>query len=200
MSVVTCAVALCVGCTDSSPVASVDVETYAPSVTPRAVLMTFASSTDTRGFAWQTDASVAEGDVWILKGVHCVTNAALFEREGIRVVGEYTIADDPCLACHKAYVQGLEPGDYSYRLGGGGHYVYGAFAVGDDDVVVAVNLNDAQTQDATKLILWEKTVACAAGVIGDVDAIDMVLYGGDFIDGRFRKVKSRVLDGFGKYV
>lgn len=182
-------------------VASVDVETYAPSAAPRAVLMTCATSADARGFAWQTDASATEGEVRILKGTHGAAEAALFEREGTRFAGERTTVDDPRLACHRVQVTGLVPSVYSYRLGGGGHYVYGTFAVRRaDDAFVAVNLNDAQTKDATKLVQWENTAAVAARTAGGADKIDAVLFGGDFYDGRFQKAKSKVLDGFGKYV
>ena len=164
---------------------SIDPTTYVFSAEPKAVLMTFADGPTTRGFAWQTDASVNETKLWVLEGSHDAADADLFESQGI--VGVNTKCEDRSespitVHCHQAQVYGLTPGKtYSYRLGGGGHYAYGSFDVRDvsGGEIVILNMNDAQVRSADKLYVWENTVARATALVGKPD---LVLTGGDLFD------------------
>ena len=182
-------------------VATVDCGRYAATAEPGSVLMTFASTADTRGFAWHTDVSVAESEVRILEGGHGCGDDALFEREGRLFRGSCRTVGDPKLNRHAVRVTGLAPGAYSYRLGGSGHYAYGRFAVKPEGgSVTIVNLNDAQTKDARKLYQWENAAACAAKTAGGADRIDFVVSGGDFCDGRFQNATNAIYGTFGIYL
>ena len=165
--------------------ASIDPTTYVFSAEPKAVLMTFADGPTTRGFAWQTDDSVSESRLWVLEGEHGAADAALFESQGL--AGVNAKCEDRSegvvkVHCHQAQVYGLTPGKtYSYRLGGGGHFVYGSFAVRDvsGGEIVILNMNDAQVRSADRLYVWENTVARATALVGKPD---LVLTGGDLFD------------------
>ena len=181
---VVCALLVCLSA-QALTRSSIDPAAYVMSATPRAVMMTFADGPDTRGFAWLTDDTVAESKLWILEGEHGASDAALFESQGIRGVNEKDEdkSEGPVkIHCHQAQVYGLIPGKtYSYRLGGGGHYAYGTFAVRDvsGGEITILNMSDAQVRSADKLYVWENTVSNAAEVVGKPD---LVLTGGDLFD------------------
>ena len=165
---------------------SLDVASYRPSAAPSAVLVSFADGPTTRGFAWQTDASVTESKVWLLEGRFTAADAARFERDGQLLVGSCTSASTPGFNCHKVATGALDVGKtYSYRLGGNGQYAYGSFTVkpvNAGDELVFLNLNDAQTKEMAKLGVWENTCRRAAAQLGDLSRVDAVLFGGDLSD------------------
>ena len=173
---------------------SIDVASYKPSAAPSAVLVSFADGPATRGFAWQTDSTVTESKVWLLKGRFTAADDARFERDGQLLVGTCAAASTAGFNCHKVATGSLDVGaTYSYRLGGGGKYVYGSFAVkpvNAGDELVFLNLNDAQTKEMEKLGVWENTCRQAAALLGDLSAVDAVLYGGDLSDNSGNKLTS----------
>ena len=165
--------------------ASIDPTAYVFSAEPKAVLMTFADGPTTRGFAWQTDDTVSESKLWVLEGEHGAADASLFEAQGLSGVNAKCEdkSETPIMVhCHQAQIYGLTPGKtYSYRLGGGGHFAYGSFAVRDvsGGEIVILNMNDAQVRSADKLYVWENTVSNATALVGKPD---LVLAGGDLFD------------------
>ena len=166
----------------------VDVSTYVPTKMPQGLLTTFWSDACSRGFAWQTDASVTETKLWLLKGEYDQDDGNTFVAEGVLAEGaceKKTVAGDKepeDTNVHRVHVENLEPGaTYSYRLGGNGHYVYGRFTVKDvSSRVTAVNFSDTQGKDASVLYKAEKTAALAARTAGD--KVDLVVFGGDLMD------------------
>lgn len=177
----------------STALFALDYTTYAPSATPGAVMLTFWSDPASRGFSWQTDATVSSGEVALVEGEHGADDAALFEASSLKAaatvknVTDATYAD-PAVNVYTAHVEGLASGKtYSYRVGGEGHYVYGSFEVRPTaGEVTILNFNDAQTKDATKYPLFENTLASAANVVGSASAYDFILQGGDLYDGILR--------------
>lgn len=182
----------------TTPLFALDYTTYAPSADPSAVLTSIWSDMASRGFAWQTDATVSTGDVALLEGEHGADDATLFDVSALTVTATMTVVDeakyaDPVVHLYTAHIENLKPGQrYSYRLGAPGHYAYGTFTVkpSDDDAVTILNMNDAQTKDASLYPLYENALAAAVGVAGGASAYDFVLQGGDFYDGILRNAGS----------
>lgn len=187
--------ALWVGVAAALTATTVDYDHYKIEKSPRAVLMTFAQGADTRAFAWQTDTSVSESKVWLVKGA-TATDAA-FDR-ATPFVGTSTRVTQPTLNCHKVQVTGLEPGaTYAYRLGGGGRYAYGSFTCRKPGrEVTIVNFNDPQTQVANLLCVWENTASRAAALVG-AENVDFLLTGGDICDeNRFTGISNPTYGSF----
>lgn len=159
---------------------------YVAGPDPQAILMTFVEGPDTRGFAWQTDDTVKEGELWIVAGT-CA--AAAFDQPGVRSARATSVdkSEGPVrIFCHKAGMTGLAPGAYSYRLGAPNHYAYGSFTVRAVEArapVTIVNLSDAQPRSADKVVVWENTVSNAAAQVAALGlSPDLVLTGGDLFD------------------
>ena len=179
----------------------VDISTFVPTKLPQGLLTTFWSDACSRGFAWQTDVSVTETKLWLLKGEYDQDDGNTFVEEGALTEGTCetkTIATDKepeDTNVHRVHVENLEPdATYSYRLGGNGHYVYGRFTVkGSSSRVTAVNLSDTQGKDATLLYKAEKTAALAARTAGD--KVDLVVCGGDLVDSGALKNANHVRYG-----
>ena len=174
---------------------SIDYSAYTWSATPCGVMLSIYAGPDTRGFSWQTDASVTEGQVDLLKGRFGRADTERFAREGTHLkaicyTGGASDAkwSDPAVHSFTASADGLEPGaTYSYRLGGEGHFAYGMFTVRPaDETITIVNLNDVQTKDASRYYMAENTFKVAAETAGGAAAIDFILDGGDFVDGILR--------------
>jgi hypothetical protein len=163
--------------------ASLDIENYGGSGKPYSVLMTIPSSSDTRGFAWQTDSSA--------------TNCALvLESNGKKTVieGETTVIKDPAISCHKAVASNLAPGRYKYEIKSGKTSECGEFTLKDPsgDTITIVNFSDAQTKDSKLLHVWENTCAVAAKTVGGAKNVDFIINCGDHEDRRFRNAQSNV--------
>lgn len=148
----------------SRTTATIDWTAYAPTPAPKGLMITFAEGPDTCGFAWQTDTSVSESRVWLLKGRYGSADAAAFDASTTVFDGTATTVDKPTLVCHQVKVTGLEPGaTYSYRYGGNGHYAYGTFAVSaSDQPITILHVSDIQIKDFAKLYTWENTAERAA--------------------------------------
>ena len=166
----------------------VDVSTYVPTKMPQALLTTFWSDACSRGFAWQTDASVTETKLWLLKGEYDQDDGNTFAEEGTFVEGTCEALSsktgDPAINGHRVHVENLEPGaTYSYRLGGNGFYTYGRFTVAAAPKAVRiVNFSDTQTKGAPGLYKAENAVAAAVRTAGGVKNVDLVIFGGDLVD------------------
>ena len=161
----------------------VDVSTRVPTKMPQGLVTTFWNGQLSRGFSWQTDDSVTETKLWLLKGEYDQDDGNTFVDRGVLVTGERTSAATTAMNCHRVHVDGLEPGTvYSYRLGGNGHYAYGRFETPSAGTksVTAVYFSDTQTKDATQLHKAENTLAVAARRVGG--AADLVISGGDLFD------------------
>lgn len=170
--------------------ASLDIENYGGSGKPYSVLMTIPSSSDTRGFAWQTDSSA--------------TNCALvLESNGKKTVfeGETTVIKDPAISCHKAVAANLAPGRYKYEIKSGKTSECGEFTLKDPsgDTVTIVNFSDAQTKDSKLLHVWENTCAVAAKTVGGAKNVDFIINCGDHEDRRFRNARSNVFGKFSEF-
>ena len=163
----------------------VDPNAYVPTKMPQALMTTFWKGTNSRGFAWQTDSSVTETKLWILKGEFDQDDALTFAATAA-IDGESDVvqsATEPApIRCHRVHVDGLEPGaTYSYRLGGNGFYAYGRFTVkAEPATVTVVNFNDTQSKKANLLYKAENTIAAAARAAGG--DVDLVVFGGDLFD------------------
>ena len=170
--------------------ASLDIENYGGGGKPYSVLMTIPSSSDTRGFAWQTDSSATNCSVAL-------------ESNGKRTLftGETILIKDPSISCHKAVATSLAPGRYRYEIKSGNASERGEFTVKapSDDTVTIVNFSDAQTKDATKLHVWENTCAVASRTVGGANKVDFIINCGDHEDRRFRNARSNVFDKFSEF-
>ena len=182
----------------SRTTATIDWTSYAPTPAPKGLMITFADGSDTRGFAWQTDTSVSESRVWLLKGTYGSADAAAFDASTTIFDGTATTVDTPTLVCHQVKVTGLEPGaTYSYRYGGNGHYAYGTFAVpASDQPITVLHVSDIQIKDFAKLYTWENTAERAAATVGGADKLDFIISGGDLYDQNSNLMK----DGAGNVV
>ena len=163
---------------------SVDFSTYVPTKMPRGLVTTFWNGPLSRGFSWQTDTSVTETKLWLLKGEYDQDDGNTFVSEGMFFTGEYTAKNEPGMNCHRLHVENLESGmTYSYRLGGNGHYVYGRFTTPQaEDPVTAVYFSDTQTKDAALLYKIENTLAGAVRQAGGADKVDLLVCGGDLFN------------------
>lgn len=147
---------------------------------PQSVLLSYYDGPDTRGFAWQTSTGTTSGALWLLAGDFGSGDDDDFSTN--RVATADSVKHDDCYT-HKAHVLGLRPGTYSYRLGEKDRYAYGQFTVkAEASPFVALNINDVQTKIAERIDCWDRTVASAKSVLETSD-VDMIISGGDFIDG-----------------
>ena len=172
--------------------AAIGVDAYAITPSPTAVMVTFANGPDSRGFSWQTDTSVTESEVRLVAGA---ASPADFETTPLVYSGTYIQVSDPVAYSHKVIVKGLQPGEvYSYRLGGGGRYVYGRTDVKPrtSNKFTIVNLNDAQLKDPAKIYWWENTLAASVREVGGSACVDFIINGGDFIDFNMKTNNVRV--------
>ena len=167
---------------------SADVSTYVPTKMPQALLTTFWSDACSRGFSWQTDASVTETKLWLLKGEYDQDDGNTFVTNGTLVAGTCEALSsktgDPAINGHRVHVENLEPGaTYSYRFGGNGFYTYGKFTVAAAPRAVRiVNFSDTQTKGAPGLYKAENAVAAAVRTVGGAANVDLVICGGDLVD------------------
>lgn len=182
----------------ATPLFALDYASYTPSADPSAVLTSVWSDINSRGFAWQTDLSVSSGAVALVEGVRGADDASLFDASALNATATVTSVEDakyadPAVNIYTAHIENLTPGaTYSYRLGAPGHYAYGTFTVKSSQRAVTIlNMNDAQTKDATLYPLYENALAAAVGVAGGASAYDFVLQGGDFYDGILRNAGDR---------
>lgn len=166
---------------------AIDCEHYEVTEDPGSVQLSIADGADSRGFAWHASTNVTAAAVWLLRGEHDAADDALFDGEGVRY--EATVHQHRnskrWLSRFQAKAYGLDVGEtYSYRLGCAGHYAYGTFVVSDvEKGVTIVNFNDVQTKDATKFHFWESTCQAALQAVGGADRIDLIVDGGDRMDG-----------------
>ena len=163
----------------------VDPSAYAPAKMPRGLMTTFWDGPLSRGFSWQTDTSISETKLWLLKGEYDQDDGNTFVQNGELTTGEYMDDASVALRCHRLHVEGLEAGaTYSYRLGGNGHYAYGRFTTPSlgKDSVTAVYFSDTQTYGASLLYKIENTLAGAVRLAGGSDAVDLLISGGDFVN------------------
>ena len=140
--------------------ADLDYLHFAVGQDPAAVVVTFASQPDSRGFTWQTTQDIASGEVAILAGDYGEGDDAAFDAAARRIAARVVAADDDGRPVNvfQAKAYGLAAGGYSYRLGSAGHYVYGSCTVKDaPSSLMKVNVSDAQTRDAPRLWKWERT-------------------------------------------
>ena len=165
-----------------------DVNAYAITPSPSAVMVTFANGPDSRGFSWQTDMTVTESEVRLVAGA---ASPADFETTSLVYTGSYVPVVDtnrgttPLANCHKVIIKNLQPGTaYSYRLGGGGRYVYGRTDVKPrtSNTFTIVNLNDAQLKNPTKIAYWENSLAASVRAVGGSSCVDFIINGGDLFD------------------
>lgn len=171
--------------------ALIDYTRYRLGPEPSSVSVTFADGVNSRGFAWQTDASVTTGEVRLVEGK---ADAAAFESTPLVFAGGSVRQEIPNAVRHGAVATGLRPGRcYSYRLGGDGHYVYGEFCVRDyKDGFTAINFNDVQIKRPDRLYMWDETLAASRKIVGGGGRVDFILSGGDFIDAWFWKTTNFV--------
>ena len=165
-----------------------DVNAYAITPSPTAVMVTFANGPDSRGFGWQTDMTVTESEVRLVAGA---ASPADFETTPLVYTGTYVQVANlprsttPLAHCHKVIIKNLQPGTaYSYRLGGAGHYVYGRTDVKPrtSNKFTIVNLNDAQMKDPSKIARWENSLAASVKAVGGASVVDFIINGGDLFD------------------
>ena len=171
--------------------AALDYTRYALGPKPSSVMLTFAEGPGSRVFAWQTDASVTNAEVRLVEGV---ADAAGFESAPLVFAGCSKRQEIRNAVRHGAVATGLRPGArYSYRIGGAGHYAYGAFSVRKpQNALTALNFNDVQIKRPDRLHMWEETLAAAKKAAGGGDSVDFILNGGDFIDAWFWKTTNFV--------
>jgi hypothetical protein len=178
--------------------AAVDPVGYVVTAEPSAVMVNFAKGADTRGFAWQTDVAVTNGELRLVRGTGA--DDAAFERATLVFPAESKRVKDPDLVRHRAFAIGLRPGEtYSYRIGAPGHYATGTVEVkAPRQNVTILNLNDAQTKRLEKYPVWENTLAAASKTVGGADNLDFILSGGDLVDGWFLGGTNRVHGKIGR--
>lgn len=170
---------------------AIDYTRYALGPDPTSVMVTFADGPFSRGFAWQTDASVTNGEVRLVEGDAA---PAAFLTTPLVFSGVSKRQSMPNAFLHRAVAGGLRPGmRYSYRLGGSGRYLYGAFDVREPvGSLTAINFNDVQTKRPSGLPFWINTLAASRKAVGDARTVDFILNGGDFIDAWFEKTTNFV--------
>ena len=159
------------------------VNDYQITQSPSAVMVTFANGPASRGFSWQTDRTVTESEVRLVAGT-ATASPEDFLSTPLIYTGTYVAVSAPEAYSHKVIVTGLQPGTvYSYRLGGGGHYVYGSTEVKNvSDKMTIVNLNDAQLKDYSKIGWWPASLAASVRQIGSSSRADFIINGGDLFD------------------
>lgn len=172
---------------------AIDVDAYAITPSPTAVMVTFANGSESRGFSWQTDTTVAESEVRLVVGAASPSD---FETTPLVYNGTCVQVASPVAHSHKVIVKGLQPGTtYSYRLGGGGRYVYGRTDVKPrtSNAFTIVNFNDVQLKDPNKIYYWENTLAASVREVGGSASVDFIINGGDFIDFAMRNRQNALV-------
>ena len=181
-----------------------DFDTHAATPEPFGLNMTYYSDIYSRGFAWFTDTTAAESDLYLVqsdKGEQAdFSNATLHKGTALEVEynkdGNLTAKDGSLtkkkgssndvtlnLYSHKVHVENLEKGKaYSYKLGSEQGWVYGAFIVEKEAPknITAIHMSDAQTKNQSKLNVWRNTFTKAVDTAGQ--DLDLALYNGDQFD------------------
>ena len=189
-----------------------DYDTYAVSVAPSGINMTYYSDVYSRGFSWITDATVSDTDLYLVesdKGEQAdFANAQHVEGEAQKVTfqtGGNVVFEDGShptskgssnsselvIYSHKVHVENLKKGKaYSYKIGSEQGYAYGAFIVEKEQAksITAVHMSDAQTKDPSKLNVWRNTFTNAVKTAGK--DLDMALYNGDQFDQNMEKINN----------
>ena len=185
---------------------------YELSPAPTGLNMTYYSDIYSRGFAWATDRTANQTELYLVesdKGEEAdFDDAEVILGETI----EFTYQTDGNFVSpkeslpkyrgssngyelqgydHRVHVENLEKGKaYSYKVGSEEGYAYGAFIVEKDDVetITALNMSDAQTKDPSKLNVWRNTFTRAVSLAGE--DLDFALYNGDQFDQNIERVNS----------
>ena len=181
-----------------------DYENFSIGANPASLNMTYYSDAYSRGFSWLTDKTVNETKLYLVKsdkGEQAdFSSATPIEGNTLEIEynsdGNLSTPDNSIpktkgssnditlnLQSHKVHVENLEKGKaYSYKLGGGENWTYGAFIVEQEKAksITAVHMSDAQTKDLTKLNVWRNTFTKAVETAGK--GLDMALYNGDQFD------------------
>lgn len=166
--------------------------------------MTYYSDVYSRGFAWFTNKTAPDTELYLVesdKGEQAdFSNARYIIGDSLEIEynadGNLTTVDGSLpkkkgssndvtlnLYSHRVHVENLEKGKaYSYKVGAEQGYRYGAFIVDDDHPksVTAVHMSDAQTKDLTKQNVWRNTFGQAVDTAGK--ELDFALYNGDQFD------------------
>ena len=181
-----------------------DYENFAIGADPAGLNMTYYSDIYSRGFAWLTDKTVSDTQLYLVqsdKGAEAdFTSATPIDGSSLEIEynadGNLSSVDNSIpktkgssndvtlnLYSHKVHVEKLEKGKaYSYKVGGGENWSYGAFVVEKEHAktITAVHMSDAQTKDLTKLNVWRNTFIKAVDTAGN--DLDLALYNGDQFD------------------
>lgn len=167
----------------SDPVLLADYLSYRKlSGTPQSVLLTYYDGPDTRGFSWQTAASVTTGKVWLRKGDYASADDIRGKSDTIEIDATSVVHTANNCTTHRAASESLSEGLWSYCLGSDGKTACGQFTIGAADTsFVAVNVNDIQTKIASRLSSWGNVIDATCATLPS--GFDFILSGGDFIDG-----------------
>ena len=167
----------------SDPVQLADYTAYRKySGMPQSVVLSYYDGPDTRGFAWQTAASVTSGKVWIRKGDYKSADEIVGMSGTVELAATSVVQTKYNCTAHKAHTASLAEGLWSYCLGNGDKTACGQFTVRSaDGAITAVNVNDIQTKIASKLGFWGNTIDATCATLPS--GFDFILSGGDFIDG-----------------
>ena len=181
-----------------------DYENFVATPEPFGFNMTYYSDVYSRGFAWFTDKTAEDTELYLAqsdKGKDAdFSNATRIEGTSLEIEynadGNLTSADGSIpktkgssndvtlnLYSHKVHVENLEKGKaYSYKVGAEQGYRYGAFVVEEEHAqsITAIHMSDAQTKDLTKLNVWRNTFTKAVDTAGK--ELDLALYNGDQFD------------------
>ena len=181
-----------------------DYESFAATPEPFGFNMTYSSDVYSRGFAWFTDKTASDTELYLVqsdKGQDAdFSNATRIEGTSLEIEynsdGNLTSIDGSIpktkgssndvtlnLYSHKVHVENLEKGKaYSYKVGAEQGYRYGAFIVEKEHAqsITAIHMSDSQTKDLTKLNVWRNTFTKAVDTAGQ--DLDFALYNGDQFD------------------
>lgn len=145
------------------------------SISPTGVCMTYYDGIDTRGFAWQTSTNVTETKLIVARGKGANADWA----NATEINGTYV--DFEGYRCHKAHIENLEAGEYSYKVGSTGAFSdVGSFTVdldGDDEVRF-VYVTDSQETSVEGFEYWNKTLTTATQLTNP----DFIAFAGDLVD------------------
>ena len=185
---------------------------YELSPSPVGLNMTYYSDIYSRGFAWVTDKTAEETELYLVqsdKGAEAdFSNATKIEGETIEFTYQTSgsfVSPSSLLPKssgssnnyelngydHRVHVENLEKGKaYSYKVGSEQGYSYGAFIVEKDsnDSITMLNMSDSQTKDPDKLNVWRNTYSHAVVTAGS--DLDFSLNNGDQFDQNITKVNS----------
>ena len=155
---------------------SVDLTNVSIGSSPYGLKLSYYSDIYSRGFAWTTNTSTPDSELYIVKS-NLGVNADF--SSSAQIVGT-TNTSRSDLFTHKAYVENLDANTmYSYKVGGPDGYAYGIFKteVQNPNSIMALSLSDAQTMYKDELYVWENTFAQGIETAGR--SADFVLYNGD---------------------